>query len=476
MSGGDRPSGGEAVAEWSDPATAMLTTTASSRPESDRLPPVDHLDSIHDAFSYGGVRDTLRNTMEYHLGLEPEQWGYWAQAEPHGMGAAESDEIPGVNACYTHLHIGVYFDASVTPSLRDVGSELERVIDKHVEVCEPAGFDAHDYTEIDDYLRDDDGCISLNGDVDNLGSYLAAYMGGYTEELLEKPIEYLAWGAVYWSAARRRTSRSKIVNESIRADRCEQRAESDQSNQTDSHGERVEWNDGRGLDVVCGSCGSGWSIDQDRLSEPVSDDDLEDALEDEYSGDHSPDQEPSLRDQWPSADSAFSVGESLRHKAIRDRVLSFIEIHGASVSLPQILGQLNIDPKHRDFVQKILDGEREQPHDSFSEPKLVDDDWELIAIVDSDGEEHSPGGGGVDMVSLHMPHRQLLEQTRLRHDLVSGEKFRCEKCHFSTHDHTMMARHLVGHDLTEPMFADHVLKVEDYYNQNRSCMEKPAPP
>jgi len=33
-------------------------------------------------------------------------------------------------------------------------------------------------------------------------------MGGYTEDLLDKPIEYIAWGAVYWSAARRRTSRS----------------------------------------------------------------------------------------------------------------------------------------------------------------------------------------------------------------------------------------------------------------------------
>jgi len=27
-------------------------------------------------------------------------------------------------------------------------------------------------------------------------------MGGYTEDLLDKPIEYIAWGAVYWSAAR----------------------------------------------------------------------------------------------------------------------------------------------------------------------------------------------------------------------------------------------------------------------------------
>jgi len=54
-------------------------------------------------------------------------------------------------------------------------------------------------------------------------------MGGYTGDLLDKPIEYIAWGAVYWSAARRRTSRSQTVNQAIRADRCEQRAENEES-------------------------------------------------------------------------------------------------------------------------------------------------------------------------------------------------------------------------------------------------------
>jgi len=70
----------------------------------------------------------------------------------------------------------------------------------------------------------------MNADVGNLDpTSRRTWVGGYTEDLLDKPIEYIAWGAVYWSAARRRTSRSQTVNQAIRADRCEQRAENEES-------------------------------------------------------------------------------------------------------------------------------------------------------------------------------------------------------------------------------------------------------
>ncbi|WP_241768192.1 hypothetical protein [Haloferax sp. ATB1] len=165
MAGGDRPSGGESIAAWDSPATAMLTLTASSVPDGTRVPPVEHADAVHDSFSYDGVRDTLRNTMEYHLGLDADQWGYWLQAEPHGMGGDGS----GMNACYTHLHVGVYFDTEplgLDDDLHSVGSEFERVIDKHVEVCEYAGRSAHDYDTITDYVEESNGCISLNASVE----------------------------------------------------------------------------------------------------------------------------------------------------------------------------------------------------------------------------------------------------------------------------------------------------------------------
>ncbi|VTT87155.1 ORF1 [Halorubrum sp. DM2] len=451
----------------------MLTLTASSVPDGDRLSPVDHLDAIHDAFSYGGVRDTLRNTLEYHLGLDSDDWGYWLQAEPHGMGSAADDgERTGMNACYTHLHVGVYFDAAATSlDLRSVGSEFERVIDKHVAECDSAGVGGHDYTSVDDYLADDTGCISLNADVQNLGSYLAAYMGGYTEELLDKPIEYLAWGALYWSAARRRTSRSQTVNQAICADRCEQRAENEETGQVDPHGERIRWDDGHGADVVCSCCGSPWTIDQDRLDGPPE---PETALDDDLrwaAGATAPPPNPepdrSLAERWPSADSAWSYGESPRKALIRERVQGYLDVHGQDVSLPSILAHLNIDPSYKEFVGEVLNGTEQPESESIDrrrrEPQFG---YELKAIVDADGNEHQPGGGGVDMVQLELPVAYIIENTRLANDLAQGEIFRNGRTGVATHDPETIARGFVNNGITDPDVADRLLIVDDYHVSN----------
>ncbi|QRG24096.1 putative Rep protein [Halorubrum virus Humcor2] len=488
MSGGKRPSGGEADPAWDDPVTVMLTLTASSVPNGDRLPPVEQMDAIHDAFSYGGVRDTLRNVMEYHLDLDSEQWGYWLQAEPHGMGtAADPDKDAGLNACYTHIHVGVYFDGAGFGDLRPVASEFERVIDKHLEVCEPAGWSAHNYDAIDDYLQEDDGCISMNADVGNLGSYLAAYMGGYTEDLLDKPIEYIAWGAVYWSAARQRTTRSQTVNQAIRADRCEQRAENEESGQVDAHGERIRWDDGRGADVVCSCCGSPWTVDQDQLdgppeTEPALDDDLRWAA-DAAAPAPETERDLSLAERWPSAASAWSYGESLEKTVIRDRVRDYLDVHGRDISLPAMLAHLNIDPSYKQFVGEILNGQIEPESEAFdrrsTEPEFG---YELKAIVDRDGNEHEPGGGGVDMVALELPIKNIIRNTRLRHDLAQGEVFRDARTGVASHNPETIARRFVNNGIMDPNVADRLLVVEDYHVNNptmtreepRPCMSPPG--
>jgi len=92
------------------------------------------------------------------------------------------------------IHVGVYFDGGRFDDLRPVASEFERVIDKHLEVCDPAGWSAHNYDAIDDYLHEDNGCISMNADVRNLGSYLAAYMGGYTGTCSTNRSRYISHG------------------------------------------------------------------------------------------------------------------------------------------------------------------------------------------------------------------------------------------------------------------------------------------
>ncbi|SHH24006.1 Putative rep protein [Halobaculum gomorrense] len=476
MGGGERPSGGEAVAAWDRPATAMITLSASSTPNGDRLSPVDHLDAVHDSFSYDGVRDTLRNVMEYHLGLDSDQWGYWLQAEPHGLGDGS-----GVNACYTHIHVGTYLDAAGLDAER-IGSELERVIDKHLDVCEPAGKSAHDYDAIDSYQEEDDGCISVNMEVGNLGSYLAAYMGGsYDERLEERPIEYLAWGTLYWSTARQRTTRSQTVNQAIAADACQQRAESESASQSKEHGESVRWSEANGSDVVCRCCGSGWAIDQSRMSKPVFDDDLRAVLPDGPPNNDSP---PSLDELWADARAAGRAGESLARARTRDRVTRWIDAHpSASISPVALLGRLDIHPTHIEFVADLLNGSDTGPESKgFTRPDPLEPEWELEAIIDADGEEHTPGDGGVDMVTLHLPEKQIREETRLSKPLASGETWRCGKCNFATHNPRMMAGHLVAHGLEDPEAADHVLmyhplsKRRDPREAMQYAGERPDPP
>ncbi|WP_224447019.1 hypothetical protein [Haloprofundus salilacus] len=429
MAGGERPSGGKSVAAWENAATAMVTLTGSSVPDGSRLPPVDFLDSLHDSFSYNGVRDTLRNTMEYHLGLDADEWGYWLQAEPHGVGGDG-----GMNACYTHLHVGIYFDAGQL-EIHRVEKELRRVVEKHVGVCEYANESAH---------RD---AISVNESVENMGSYLATYMGGYTEELLEKPVEYLAWGAVYWSAARRRTSRSQLLNDAIAADACQQRAEYEGANQSDDHGDSVVWNDANGLDVVCECCGSGWMIDQTRLDEPIPDADVADAVADGGSDEAN----LTLSQRWPSATAAAAVGETTLRAKIRSRVESWLEHHpDEQPSVPRLLGDLSLDPvRHRAIVNDVLQGV--QPKQESFRRTSLDSEWQLEAIVDRDGKEHQPGGGGIDMATLHLPVDEFADEIPVDGHTVTH--WRCPKCNLYVHNKTVdqIAGHLVeGHGLRDP--------------------------
>jgi len=461
MAGGERPSGGTAVAEWERPATAMVTLTGTSIPDGNRIAPVDFLDALHDSFSYNGVRDALRNTMEYHLGLARDSWGYQLQSEAHGIGAASSDGSPGANACYPHLHIGVYFDASGL-DLQLVERELGRVVDKHVEVCDLAGAQAHE-----------DDVISVNADVENMGSYMATYAGGYTESLLEKPIEYLAWGALYWSAARRRTSRSVLVNEAIKADACAQRFETESTDQEVPHGEHVEYDENRGSDVVCTACGSGWSIDQTRLDGPVQSSNADTT---QIAADGGDDLDSnSLENLWVDADGAVSIGESPSDAKVRRRVLDYVDAHGPPESIPALMGELSISPHRRDVVEEAVAGMTEPETESFHlEP---DPGWDLDAIIDRDGEEHLPGSGGVDMVELHLPQRRILEETRLRHETKKGEHVRCGYCDMKPAGRREgLAYHLAfDHGIQDPEVAERFIVVTDYFDLERESMAPPDP-
>lgn len=363
--------------EWGDDyTTVMLTLTASATPDGDHLPPVDHLRSVLDTWSdktYHALRNTMRS-----LGYERDEWCYWLQGEPHPGG--------GENACYGHIHVAVYVRGEVAEG------DFHSVIDAHVNNCEYAEFAAHDYTAEDPEERP----ISVNGDVDNLGSYMAEYAGNYGGDLLERPVEYLAWGAIYWATNSQRARRSQTANDAVRADACRQRYEDPDAEQDHDHGERVEYDDGRGADIVCAGCGSAWGISQDqtlteaRRGGSTGSEGVTTGASERSGAEASP--EDKLRSRWPSARAATMTTEG-----------------------GEVVG--------------------------FDRPP----DWEAEAVIrgsGEDAEEHHVGGGGVDMVALNLP----TDDGRDLWDRPEGAKFRCEVCNFATYESDTMKHHVTNHD------------------------------
>ena len=140
-----------------------------------------------------------------------------------------------------------------------------------------------------------------------------------------------------------------------------------------------------------------------------------------------------------------------------------------------MLGELNIDPRHAEFVRDLVEGEAGDPNvvESFSRSPPLEDEFELIAIVDKNDEEHPPGEGGIDMEPLKLPVKNILENTRLGNDLAKGEVFRNSKTMVATHNARGMASKFVKQGITDPEVVDSLLIVEDYYDNDRPCMRHP---
>ncbi|VTT85899.1 hypothetical protein DM2_1937 [Halorubrum sp. DM2] len=102
--------------------------------------------------------------------------------------------------------------------------------------------------------------------------------------------------------------------------------------------------------------------------------------------------------------------------------------------------------------------------------------YELKAIVNRDGNEHQSGGGGVDMVHLNLPVRNIVENTRLANDLVQGEIFRDSRLGVASHDPKVIASRFIEEGITQPEVADRLLVVDDYHILNPAMgRNKPRP-
>jgi hypothetical protein len=247
--GGERPSGEYELGRFEEPATAIMTRSASG----EGLAPAAHLEAL--VGSWTPVRRSLRYHLEDRLGLEPgEDYVWWRQGEQHPGGGY------GANVGLGHEHVALFVDLSALDGGTEVVDHaLRRVVEKHVEECGPAEADAHG-----------DGAVSVSrvgegdGEVGSAASYVAEYVGVNTDtDPLERSLDRLMWESVMWATATRKASRSNPANAAVRADRCRQEFEDPEARQSHDHGEEIVRSDRPGVEFECAECGSPWRIDQE---------------------------------------------------------------------------------------------------------------------------------------------------------------------------------------------------------------------
>jgi hypothetical protein len=174
--------------------TAMLTLTASSTPNGDPLPCVDHLDEL--LSSWSAVSRSLRRV------LDGRRSARLAILEPHPG--------DGANNGYLHIHIAVFVDGYIK------SETFQPVLDAHLRNCDLATVDAHTTDDIQvrhagadrdpGYLHSLAEGIEYDSDtISELAIYLAEYLGTYgDDDPLQAPEHVQAANALLWATNRQR--------------------------------------------------------------------------------------------------------------------------------------------------------------------------------------------------------------------------------------------------------------------------------
>ena len=175
--------------EYEDLTTVMLTLTASNEnAEGGPRCPADHMRDIMDG--YDAARKQLHKT------LSGRNWEYARVWEPHESG-------------YGHLHLAVFVEEEGDGEIVEPG-DFEAAMRSHVENCGPAGWDAH---------RPDGDAVSINRDVNNLGTYISEYIGVFGEDALERPMHQQMFFATCWATGTRRVDFSNGAHEMMGRER-----------------------------------------------------------------------------------------------------------------------------------------------------------------------------------------------------------------------------------------------------------------
>jgi hypothetical protein len=177
--------------------TAMLTLTASNQRDGGYIAPVDHLEELLSSW------ESVRRELSRAVG--DKRWEYIGIIEPHKSG-------------YAHVHIGVFVDGKITES------DLEPVINRHIDNCDLAGERAHS-----DSISVNHSGVERGTEVYNLGAYLASYLGEsmpedasesedsrWTDDYESRPDHVLRFWATLWVSGRQQFRPSNGAQEYMR--------------------------------------------------------------------------------------------------------------------------------------------------------------------------------------------------------------------------------------------------------------------
>uniref|UniRef100_UPI0030EEEA44 hypothetical protein n=1 Tax=Salinibaculum salinum TaxID=3131996 RepID=UPI0030EEEA44 len=240
LCGGERPSGGTTEPSFESPRVALITRSASSKPEGERVGPVTHAKQLQESWS--DVYHTMRNTLRsegYELG---ESWQFDRRLEPH---TGKRGNENGTNEAYAHEHVILVVDGDVT------AADLRPIIEKHVEETEWAGESAHGEEAIE---------VREPGELNDVAAYVADYCSIDPVELWEREPAYVGWAAAMDAGNIRTVSRSEAAREVAKVDKCRQRYESEEAEQSEPHGATVRRDDG---ERVCNHCGCSHDVGQE---------------------------------------------------------------------------------------------------------------------------------------------------------------------------------------------------------------------
>lgn len=222
----------EAGRQWEGLTTVMLTFSATNEnAKGHRRCIADHMRGIADGWS------AARKAV--HRVLDGYRWEYARVWEPHQSG-------------YGHMHVAIFVE---DPADEIAAEQFRPVMRSYVGRVDPAGSEAHGLTTLG--LGD---AVSVNSDVNNLGTYISEYIGIFGQEPTERPVSEQVFYSICWATGTRRVDFSNGAHELMAMDRFRQETG---LTPADRGGDCFDqWRGGESGETAAGGSSAGsWTVD-----------------------------------------------------------------------------------------------------------------------------------------------------------------------------------------------------------------------